>query len=849
MGLRWAIVLGLWLLYAVAVYANRERSENVLGPATAIPVAATGLLLGWRAGLAAALLSPPMVVGIHMAHGTGESLAQDVGDGAFGWFIGILVGAGSGFIAERAQRESEQAERLRASEALVDETQAVGHVGSWEIDLVGGRLSGSPETSRLYGIPHAASHTFDEATAHVHPDDRPKLKEAIAATLRDGVHEALVRVVLPDGVVRWLRARGELRRDAAGQPARIVGTSLDVTAEHAAEEEIRAFTDAAREGIVFVADGKAVACNPAFAAIFGMRPDDIIGGDATALLAPQDVHVSTEALAHPPDQETIYRVRRLDGTPLTLRVRFRLSAYAGRPVQAFLVDDVTGQQAAEARYRMLSENATDMVQQFDDHGICTYASPSSRSLLGYAPEEMVGRDGLDLLHPDDLANYKGNGLGAERPDGTHILEARARRKDGTWVWVETVSRALVEDGRLTGFVSATRDISQRRQAEQRLRDSEARFRDIAESIQEVFWMTDPAKSEMIYVSPAYEAIWGRSVASLMARPRDWLDAVHPDDRERVLQAAMRQAEGAYDEEYRIRRPDGQERWIHDRAFPVREGGAVARIVGVAADVTARHEAEARRAEVDRLRELAAFKTQFLNNAAHELATPLTPIKLEMASLRRQAFGDVTPQQKEALDLLDRNLDRLRVLVQDLLDAARLQGGRLKVVLRPLALAPLASDVVLSFKERAREAGVQLAAVGLSDLAQARGDDVRLSQVLTNLVHNALKFTPRGGRVEVALLRQGAEAVLAVRDTGMGLDADQVSRLFQPFAQVHDTVQHNVGGTGLGLYISKGIVEQHGGRLLVHSDGKGRGCTFEVHLPLAEAPTVARPSPGPSPVPA
>jgi PAS domain S-box-containing protein len=437
--------------------------------------------------------------------------------------------------------------------------------------------------------------------------------------------------------------------------------------------------------------------------------------------------------------------------------------------------------------------------------------------------------------------------------------------------------------------------------------------------------------------------------------------VHPDDRARVAAAAARQAQGGYDEEYRIRAegPDGavRERWIHDRAFPVRgEGGRVVRVVGVAEDVTARkamelraadtgrrlaaviaasplpivqsdasmrvtawnpaahrlfgwseaetlggplpivppedaeataaavaelragrsvaredvprlrkdgtlvrvdsyvaplvgedgafqgavailldlsaqHEADEHRERARRLEEVAASKTRFLSTAAHELATPLTPIAIQVASLRRSVYGELSPRQRHAVGVIDRNLHRLGSLVQDLLDAARLQGGHLRVTLRPVAPGRLAQEVVDSFADKARQDGVALATSRLESALETMGDETRLGQVLFNLVHNALKFTPRGGRVEVGLRQGDGEVVLFVADTGAGMTEEQMGRLFQPFTQVHDTVAHDVGGTGLGLYISRGLVEQHGGRLTCSSDGRGKGSTFEIHLPL------------------
>jgi PAS domain S-box-containing protein len=177
------------------------------------------------------------------------------------------------------------------------------------------------------------------------------------------------------------------------------------------------------------------------------------------------------------------------------------------------------------------------------------------------------------------------------------------RKDGTNFPVEYVTTPIVEDGGVTGAVVVFRDITERREAERAVQESQERFRQLAEHIKEVFWITDPAKEEMLYISPGYEEIWGRSCESLYASPKSWIETIHPEDRGRVLEAAThKQAVGTYNEQYRIMRPDGYIRWICDRAFPIRDSsGVVYRIAGFAEDITdQRRIQESLRASEERL---------------------------------------------------------------------------------------------------------------------------------------------------------------------------------------------------------------------------------------------------------
>ena len=182
------------------------------------------------------------------------------------------------------------------------------------------------------------------------------------------------------------------------------------------------------------------------------------------------------------------------------------------------------------------------------------------------------------------------------------------KKDGTTFPVEYVSTPIREGDNVVGAVVVFQDISDRKRAESALEDSQERFRQLAEHIKEVFWITDPTKTQIIYISPAYEEIWGRSCESLYASPQSWLEAIHPEDRERVLEDALhKQTIGAYDQRYRIMRPDGSIRWIWDRAFPVRDAsGSVYRIVGFAEDITARKRSESALEEAEqRFRSLVA----------------------------------------------------------------------------------------------------------------------------------------------------------------------------------------------------------------------------------------------------
>ncbi len=267
---------------------------------------------------------------------------------------------------------------------------------------------------------------------------------------------------------------------------------------------------------------------------------------------------------------------------------------------------------------------------------------------------------------------------------------------------------------------------------------------------------------------------------------------------------------------------GERRRVAVQGRDIEFHGRMARVVAVR-DVTQEHEArEAERvaleqqAEIERLQEIDRFRRRFVNTAAHELNTPLTPIRLQLALLERR-------HGREGFAVLERNVERLSRLVQDLLDAAKLEDQRMRLYPDRHDVGVIAAEAVESFSQQAKSLGVELCVDAQRAVADV--DRQRLSQVLHNLLSNALKFTPEGGRIDVAV-RAREQIVIEVRDTGPGIPADGVERLFQPFSMLHDNP--GVPGTGLGLYICRQLVEAMDGTISLL---EGPGAAFAVHLPM------------------
>jgi PAS domain S-box-containing protein len=260
----------------------------------------------------------------------------------------------------------------------------------------------------------------------------------------------------------------------------------------------------------------------------------------------------------------------------------------------FVLGAVRDISQSEERYRAIFVQVAAGVVHSNPEGQFLDVNPKFCEISGYSRAEALALDIRRVTHPEDLpksVEARARMLEGVGPD--HEREVRLVRKDGTQVWTRaTTSLVRGADGRSLHFISLVHDISAQKRAEQERRETELRFRQVTENMREVFWLTDPAKNEILYVSPAYEAIWGRSARAVYSSPQEWLDAIHPEDRGRVLDAALtKQAAGDYDVEYRIVRPDGEVRWIRDRAVPVHdEERRVVRVAGIAEDITERKRA-------------------------------------------------------------------------------------------------------------------------------------------------------------------------------------------------------------------------------------------------------------------
>lgn len=470
----------------------------------------------------------------------------------------------------------------------------------------------------------------------------------------------------------------------------------------------------------------------------------------------------------------------------------------------------------------------------DPEGRVVSWNDGAQRLKGYAAGDIIGRSFEEFYTREDRAGGKPRRLlEAARRDGRVEDEGWRVRRDGTLFWADVVITALHDEaGRLRGFGKVTRDLTERRAAELALRRSEEAHRLLVDSVEGYAILSLDADGRVTTWNRGAQALKGYAPADILGRSFEVFYT--PEDRaegkpRRLLAQALRDGR-AEDEGWRVRQ-DGTLFWADVVISPIfDERGAHRGFSKVTRDLTDRRAAEELRRANERLRELHHLKNQFINTVSHELRTPLTPVMLQLDVLRsaRPAWG---PGEQRGFDILERNLRRLAALVEDVLEAGRLEDGRLRLHVAPVDLAAVARESVDTFAAAAHEKGVQLR-LDAPHPVRIEADAKRVGQVLANLLSNAVRFTPRGKAVRVRVRATPDGAEVAVEDEGIGFTEVQRQGMFQPFAQVH--ADRSSAGTGLGLFISRGLVEHHGGSIAAASPGPGKGATFTVALPARPA---------------
>jgi PAS domain S-box-containing protein len=503
---------------------------------------------------------------------------------------------------------------------------------------------------------------------------------------------------------------------------------------------------------------------------------------------------------------------------------------------------------SEARYRAIVEDQTELICRFLPDGTYTFVNGALARGHHQSAGELVGQSFWEFLPraQHDAVREFLRSLTPFQPVGSraHVVGA-APGRDTQWMnW--TVRGFFDDQGTVTEYQAVGRDVTERKRAEDEhrqlesqrhiegiLRASEERFRSLADNAPVLIWMSG-LRNEAIYFNKPWLDFTGRRLEDELGF--GWTESIHPDDR----QGCVETCDGAFARReplamhFRLRRHDGEYRWILDNGVPYfGADGEFNGYVGSCVDITPRKLAE------EELEKAGRRKDEFLAMLGHELRNPLAPISMAVEVMRRLSPTDTSIVW--ARDIIARQLRQLTRLVDDLLDVSRITRGKITLLLTELELTSVVAQAVETSQPLIDSRGHRLSVHLPSDPVWVRGDVVRLGQVLSNLLNNAAKYTPDGGRIRLIVERRDADVTLTVADSGLGLPAEVLERVFDLFWQF-ESRDHAERGLGIGLTLVKRLVELHGGNVEARSAGRGEGSEFIVRLPAldvdAEPPSVA-----------
>jgi len=650
-------------------------------------------------------------------------------------------------------------------------------------------------------------------------------------------------------------------KDVSGRVLGVFAAARDVTGRKQAEEmlaRLGSIVSSADDGILSkTLDGVVTTWNASAERLFGYTAEEIIG-NPNLHLTPPDLHheeeyILKQILAGEPINH--FETQRMTKDGRRLQVSLTISPIKdteGKVVGASkIVRDITERKQAEEALReseqftrRVLDNLFAFVGVTTADGTVTDANRAPLEAAGIPASEVLGKKFWDCYwwnySPEIQAQLRD---ACERAASGEIMrfDVPVRMAGDTRVWIDFQIAPLRDtEGRITHLIPSAMDIAVRRAAEEKLRESEERFRVAALAVSDLIW-TNNAQGMMEGEQPGWAQFTGQTREEYQGH--GWAQAVHPDDAQPTIRAwnAAVAEKRLFEFEHRVRRRDGVWRSCSIRAVPVIGGdGEVREWVGVHNDITERKRSSAALIEAKEHAEAASnAKDNFLATLSHELRTPLTPALMTATAL---ASDPTLPAEaREQLDMMRRNIELEARLIDDLLDLTRIIHGK-------LIIAPVTADIhelLLHTDEIIRSDGLgkRLRIMLKLDAARhhALADPARLQQVFWNLLRNAVKFTPDGGTITVSS-RNDAQGriIISVADDGIGIRAEVLSQIFNAFEQADTTGEHQYGGLGLGLAISSAIVTAHGGEIKAESQGRGHGAEFTVTLGSVPAPAATSP---------
>ena len=469
-------------------------------------------------------------------------------------------------------------------------------------------------------------------------------------------------------------------------------------------------------------------------------------------------------------------------------------------------------------FRTLIEKSTDAIQLVNADGKILYTSESIKNVLGYTPDELEGLGIAPFMHPEDIDYFMNNFQDLiTKPGGQIVLNYRVKHKDGSWAWLETVGVNHLNTPNINALVGNFRNITDRKNAEEKLKDNEARLNLALEAGEIGVWDWDVVSNKIKWTDKVYE-IHEVERNSFDGEFVNYVTRIYPEDKKRfeeAVQSAL-QNKKPYNIEFRIVTSKGNTKWVSTSATVLFENDKPVRMLGATIDITNR-------------KELERQKDEFLAIASHELKTPVTSLKAygQVLQMLFEQKGDTA--SATAMLKMDTQINKLTSLISDLLDVTKIQSGKLVMQEEVYDFNDLLNDIIEELQLTTRNHEI---VKKLDASKKVYGDKERIGQVITNLITNAIKYSPTSNQIIISSEARDKSVLCSVQDFGVGIAKEKQDKVFEQFFRVSGEKENTFPGLGLGLYVSSEIIKRQNGKIWLEST-EGNGSTFFFTIPLEQ----------------
>lgn len=734
---------------------------------------------------------------------------------------------------------------------------AAGMVGTWDWHLPYDIVYSDPRFASLFSVtPEKGMRgaPMSDYTVGIHPEDRKRVEQAMeSAIVNQEKYNEEYRLQGPDGTIRWIITRGQCLYDHNNKPTRFSGVAVDITDRKTMEEVLQEskdrFTSIFNQSSAGIAqtnlDGRFTLVNDRYCQIVDRTREELYQTTIYDITHPDDLKKNKPLLQRTIKHGIPFKIEKRYVRPNKTIVWVDINVSSVRNSQddplyiLGVCQDVTKRKQAEKALAfqnkintILTTNATVGLFMLDANGRTTFANPAAEKMTGYSLKEMEGvvlHDLVHHLHPDGTPfSMETCTIGKTIFTLGKIVnhEDVFIRKDGSFFPVLCSASSIVDDNKIVGFILEVQDITKRKQAEQAIKESEERFRIMADAAPNFVWALNPDTS-LKYANKYALEFLGISLEKFIAD--NWIPYIHPEDVEitiRTVISAVRKRT-RFKVEHRLLRHDGNYLWILTQGAPsYYPDEKIHGYIGSSIDISDRKETEKKlELQNEQLTRINNDLDNFIYTASHDLKAPISNIE-GLVYVLNQSLNNEDKANKEIkglIEMINRSVERFKATIKDLTEVAKVQNN-VEEDLSELSFKEMLKEVKLNIKTDIQSSNA-LIKEDFSKAATIYFSKKNLRSILYNLISNALKYRSSERRVEVRIttsIPDKNHLLLTVQDNGLGIKEEDKGKVFTMFKRLHQHVE----GTGIGLAIVKKIIDNNGGKIEIEST-EGKGTTFKM----------------------